>query len=540
MKARVLLPIRFPYELPSVFISRSDLPRRVPHVESSGKICIAPTTSLLIDVNRPEKIVSESLERARQIINSGLSSPNTQDFLDEFLAYWDPGTKSSLGSICSPIGKSRRLFTCAVHDWTGAGTDLTIVADSKSIADKWAGSAGKKTTALPSAFLLTLQSSFLPPDFEEEYTVSKFISLVSAHASQESVSTLFELFRRRRPPFSILLSVPISSHRGFALIGVRIERVRGEQASLAQKGWRKGKLTVSQTILFGANVALTRLSVMRLDPDFLISRCGGNSRVHQKSVVVIGCGAIGSQIARQLAMIGIGVIRLVDPEILKAENIHRHAIGMEGVGNRKVDALKRDIGKSYPHVEVMCKAEPVQAVMASEASFITAADMIVIAVGDETLELWLNAQLKAIKPRIHVWTEPLGLGQHSLLTGTGKVGCYSCLIRNSDEFGLVNIAAFAAPNQSFHRSLAGCSGSFLEFSAIDAIRASVEAVSLVNECLAGTILENLVVSRFGDPALFLSQGYKLSKRAGRFGAGQLTRDNSFANSECMICGGVAL
>jgi hypothetical protein len=49
-----------------------------------------------------------------------------------------------------------------------------------------------------------------------------------------------------------------------------------------------------------------------------------------------------------------------------------------------------------------------------ERDTILDADLIVVAVGDETLERRLNRLLAGGPPRLHAWVEPLGVGGHAL------------------------------------------------------------------------------------------------------------------------------
>ena len=67
------------------------------------------------------------------------------------------------------------------------------------------------------------------------------------------------------------------------------------------------------------------------------------SKLQNKSVAIIGVGAIGSFTADALARAGIGQLTLIDKDILKPGNTIRHLAGPRYVGLPKVEAVKQTI-----------------------------------------------------------------------------------------------------------------------------------------------------------------------------------------------------
>ena len=55
----------------------------------------------------------------------------------------------------------------------------------------------------------------------------------------------------------------------------------------------------------------------------------GQARLSQKSVTVIGCGALGSHIANHLARAGVGRLRLADRDFVEYSNLPRQALYSE-------------------------------------------------------------------------------------------------------------------------------------------------------------------------------------------------------------------
>lgn len=65
----------------------------------------------------------------------------------------------------------------------------------------------------------------------------------------------------------------------------------------------------------------------------------GQARLRESRVLIVGCGAIGSNVAEPLARAGIGEIILVDYDILELSNLQRQGLVTEG----DVDRLKAEV-----------------------------------------------------------------------------------------------------------------------------------------------------------------------------------------------------
>jgi molybdopterin-synthase adenylyltransferase len=75
-------------------------------------------------------------------------------------------------------------------------------------------------------------------------------------------------------------------------------------------------------------------------------------RLAEQNITVIGVGAIGRQVALQLAAIGARRLQLVDFDRVDDTNITTQGYLLEDVGQPKVHALKRAIARLDPLVEV--------------------------------------------------------------------------------------------------------------------------------------------------------------------------------------------
>ena len=177
-------------------------------------------------------------------------------------------------------------------------------------------------------------------------------------------------------------------------------------------------------------------------------------KMHQSHVVLIGCGRNGTQLAWQLA--GLGVVRwtLVDPDRLGVENLDAMpGLELADVGRYKVEALADRLLASNPEMCITCHAGPVNELLDRIRS---RANLIITCVDDDTPRVagsWLSREMLA--PQLEIGTS-IQLSEFGSPTQQGDVrlllpyqGCVQC------AGGLANpkqtFYELAAPPGSLHR-----------------------------------------------------------------------------------------
>src|SRR5437879_8685931 len=73
--------------------------------------------------------------------------------------------------------------------------------------------------------------------------------------------------------------------------------------------------------------------------------------------VVVGVGAIGRQVALQLAAVGIPLLVLYDDDAVAEENLAPQGYCPDQLGKAKVDATAADCRRIHPHAHVIPRAE---------------------------------------------------------------------------------------------------------------------------------------------------------------------------------------
>jgi adenylyltransferase/sulfurtransferase len=115
----------------------------------------------------------------------------------------------------------------------------------------------------------------------------------------------------------------------------------------------------------------------------------GQQKLQNASVLVVGCGGLGSPIAVYLAASGIGKIHLVDFDTVDITNLHRQVFySLDDIGKPKVAVLSEYIQKRAPFTELSFTNKPITKKNVFE--FIESADIVVDGTDSLTTKYLLN------------------------------------------------------------------------------------------------------------------------------------------------------
>lgn len=257
-------------------------------------------------------------------------------------------------------------------------------------------------------------------------------------------------------------------------------------------GFRPGKapnhLVVSRS---KSNSTLSRSSVEKVDPAWVHGRDQNpdQQRLRGSFATVLGCGSIGAAVAVLLAQSGVGKIRLVDRDFLKAANIGRHPLGMRYVGQNKAKALAHHIKERFPHIAVEAMPTWWEDVPDRE-TLLSETQIIVSTMGDWSAEAALNdLHLESGRrlPIVYGWTESqAGAGHAVVVNQVG--GCFQC---GMDHHGSPLLQATSWENGSTLLQEPACGAVFQPYGAVE--------ISFTVALIAETALETLLGRNVGSP-----------------------------------------
>jgi len=526
---RVTFTDKFPYELPELYVECNSLPRLVPHVDRKGKICIANVGDL-IDSERPRQLIRDVLARAASLLCDGLRGRFDSDIDSELLSYLE--FDYSFYSICN----SEVTFSTEIKLIEFKGfqpqRSASLLADDLESGKEWLNRMGYKFLNEGKAWLHILSRPIRPPDYGKKYRYRAFFRDIRNNSSPEEHGRFLKWLEVAGFPAFVLVKMPLSGKSGSALYAVILDE---PSAKDLKRGGFRGNAPFERNLNLILPLPAKQSMIVRLDREYLVNRGGAIPELKDCRVVIAGCGSIGSYLAEKIASLGVGNIRLIDNDVLSNDNVHRHLLGIEYLRMEKAPAMKLILDRRFPHLTVEYMNDDVIEVLIDNPSFITEADLLCVALGNETLEMNINRLLKNELPRIHTWVEPFGIGGHVFATGlSDDDSCYGCLFERDETFGLRNMSSFSAPGQTFFRTFAGCSGLFTPYSVLHAERTALEAATLAVELLRGRQKKNVLLSWYGDPGAFLEAGFKQSERVQLFNPGQVTKNPIPRRDDC-IC-----
>jgi len=109
-----------------------------------------------------------------------------------------------------------------------------------------------------------------------------------------------------------------------------------------------------------------------------------------RAVTIIGLGALGSEIACELANSGVGIFNLFDYDTFEIGNIPRHAADISFVGELKVEVTKKLILRRNPNAIV--NTYPVDALEHTQLleSCIKDSDLVLVMTAEEPVDYFIN------------------------------------------------------------------------------------------------------------------------------------------------------
>lgn len=163
----------------------------------------------------------------------------------------------------------------------------------------------------------------------------------------------------------------------------------------------------------------------------------GQRRLSASSVVIIGCGGLGTMIASSLVRAGIGRVRIIDRDFIEYHNLQRQALfDEEDIENGlpKAIAAERHLRKVNSSIEI--EGIVADANHTNIEEFVSGADLIVDGLDNFETRFLLNDC--ALKHRIPwVYGAAIASSGMTMSIVPGKTPCIRCLSASAPGGGIV-------------------------------------------------------------------------------------------------------
>lgn len=469
----VVLPPGFPFERPVVFATgeretAEKMRLTIPHTNIDGTLCVSPNEATF-DPDDPVGVLQETLRAATALLTDWKNGKRQEDFHDEANAFW-PNSRPGLLVDVPPGHKD-----CSLHWWEEPSAFTAYVSVDEYRLKRVIRSRGHTSPeSFKSAFFFNLSGIVLPKDYPKD--TRAFLDFVQQRGGD--IAPLLEAIRAR---LTAVVIMRFPARRGAeSPIPIEIGALLVPQRSAPPA---EGSPALEENPGTPQTYQFVRLRVQRIDSGWLHFRGGSGAATQElftKKICLLGCGALGSQVAVALAREGIKHLTLVDPDELTWDNIGRHVLGAGQVTQRKATALAQFLEIAYPDLHIRPSPSNWQGALSSDPAFFGRFDLVISATGAWAANAELNLQLFGRYPVQYLWAEPYGAAGHSLVI-TGLGGCLAC---GFDRTGVFQHRVFHWPNPTLVK-LPGCGGAFQPFGASDAASIASMAVRHTLDYLGG-------------------------------------------------------
>lgn len=508
----VAFTTQFPLDFPKIFLSPETFERTkyIPHVDNNRLVCTYDSEIASTNPEEPAGIVVECLRKAKNIVLDGLTRDNHSDFTDEFKAYWE-----------EKYGKEKYLplNVLSLINKIPPESNIRLIYLKRSIRN------------YKYVLHLSDEISVRFKEFLKDYNL-KFDEIDAFYLGEFSQSTPpFEL--RNRDVIKLIKNTGTESLVKFkAFINkkefpklVVCEKYFGEKTYLFGwfhkhintfvKGFRPGALKqfdVISTVQSNENVE--RITTDVLTKERLENRTSGTLGQNiEQTFLIAGVGSIGSNLIYFLNSMNSPSFKLIDNDEIKLENINRHFLGFEYIGNYKTKAIKDFLLKNNPIQKVNTKESSVVDIINNEAGYVNEADYIFIAIGKANIDNWICQSLKdgiIKKPVFLIWVEPFLSGGHCVFLHPSNPEFEKFFDEDFFKFNVIDRIEYKSGNKNLSLREVGCQTTYIPYSGANVISFISSLFPFISSIIANNKTGSIAYTWLGNTTEVKKIGIKIS------------------------------
>jgi adenylyltransferase/sulfurtransferase len=182
-------------------------------------------------------------------------------------------------------------------------------------------------------------------------------------------------------------------------------------------------------------VSLSDAQLDRYARHIILKEIGGQGqrRLLDARVAVIGAGGLGSPCIQYLAAAGVGMLRVIDDDVVDASNLQRQTLfGTNDIGRPKVAVAAEAVARLNPDVAVEARQMRIDA--ANAAALLDGVDMV--ADGCDNFATRLAVGDAALAARLPLISAAVGQFEGQLAVFRGHEAdkpCYRCLVGTAPD-----------------------------------------------------------------------------------------------------------
>jgi molybdopterin/thiamine biosynthesis adenylyltransferase len=503
IELRISIPFNFPDSFPKASIGEENLKEiyPIPHLSRGNDLCLFDTVQAIPNQEYPIGVLEATIDKARDLLEKGITGVNNEDYIDEFYNYWSEESKENYLSIVKPSEFPKEVFLIPFKHkgWIYQG----IFSDSKSSALNWIKHLGGKTEddKTHKSLYIPLKHLLTPPfpiDNKNIYDLLK--------SDKQVLKSLLKFLSKYKRPTHVLFSMSFGEEFGWGAWTHQVPsktdvlKYKGrKRIQTALKGFREGTQNpILELVRDFPKSEVQKHSVENIQRERLIIRGGSGKLDHNNfRVTVTGCGSVGSHLAQSLADMKVSEMLLIDSDLLTFENINRHLCGATDVLMPKVKAIKEKLRKHDPFLDIQTYKGDILKLLTIYPKILNSYDFNIVAIGNLPVELRLNnLQLinKIKKPILYVWVEPFLAGGHAVWINPNDKGCLRCLF---DENGKYKYEVLKH-GDSFTKRELGCNTSYVPYGISELKKFIIDLIFFLQENVKGRLQHSEVFTWLGN------------------------------------------
>lgn len=415
----VLFDERTPWTLPLVALPNATGGVSYPHLEADGHLCLIPSGTafeLPVGLQHVEQLVAD----ADAVMVAGRTGANDDDFYSEAHSYWtlvEP-SRSEIW-LTAPAPNAHSLWFASRHgeDW--------VVGPARDAVSAWLRHSGRPVGAAEPCVVIRVDAPLHPRDYP--LSAADLLTFARDTEAGELVSTALKKWsvKQALPVLivyphggkDVLLGGLLAPPGSIRMPGAKHNGVPGFRYVPSLNGGARG------AALAAAGGRFAHVRVVPVYRDFLVGRTAGQvpASLRDAHVVVAGCGAIGGQLAVQLAQSGVGKLTLVDDDVFTWQNVGRHVLDGRSVGKWKASELAAVIRSSFPDISVEALVARWDGLNQDQWKKVDSADLWVSATGDAPSNQHLDELVASgeVPATVFCWLEPFAVAGHAVLHLSG-------------------------------------------------------------------------------------------------------------------------
>ena len=403
--------------IPSVQLTEYQLLQPLPHIMNNGWLCYLDGGSYVFNKFDPINQTLACIDKAKEVVKKIFNNEYDEDFYSEFFSYWSMYwlKENKLYNLYVDIDRTSSLNACKVFLQKNNFDEFYITNNIDKLKQK----INKSLLFFCNATLLKT-CALRPYDPWPPSQGYQFCDWLGKNSRKIRKKFIDKALPKNQESFKVIL---LDSPQGFFGVGL---------------GFTNIDKTLPHKRLFGATVYL--MTTTSIDADFVCKRNIPNSlNLTDKKIALIGCGSIGGFLSDFLIKLGAGngsgVLTLIDSDKFEAANIGRHFLGYPSINMPKVQALRHDLLRLMPTLNIKCFDTNANKLQFSD---LEQYDLIIDATGEEAIGNHLCSVLSG-KTLLSLWIEGNGLAARGLLHHRSGGACYHCIRHYELEGKLLSI-----------------------------------------------------------------------------------------------------